>query len=41
MTKEESAAMPIYALGIIALLAWLSNLSKEKTEKQKSFYQDK
>ena len=25
--------MAIYALGIIRLLAWLSNLSKEKTEK--------
>ena len=41
MTKEDPTATAIYTLGIIALLAWLSNLSKEKTEKQKSFYQDK
>ena len=32
-TQGDPAAMVIYALGITPLLAWLSNLSKEKTEK--------
>ena len=32
-TQGDPAAMIIYALGITPLLAWLSNLSKEKTEK--------
>ena len=31
--QGDSAAVAIYALGIIRLLAWLSNLSKEKPEK--------
>ena len=30
--QGDTAVMAIYALGIIPLLAWLSNLSKEKTE---------
>ena len=32
-TQGDPAAMAIYAFGIKTLLAWLSNLSKEKTEK--------
>ena len=32
-TQGDPAAMAIYALGIRPLLVWLSNLSKEKTEK--------
>ena len=32
-TQGDLAAMTIYALGITPLLTWLSNLSKEKTEK--------
>ena len=37
-TQGDPAAMAIYALGTTPLLAWLSNLSKEKT---KSFCQGK
>ena len=31
-TQGDPAAMAIYALGITPLLAWLSNVSKEKVE---------
>ena len=32
-TKGDPAALAIYGLGTTPLLAWLSNLPKEKTEK--------
>ena len=32
-TQGDPAVMAIYALEIVSLLVWLSNLSKEKTEK--------
>ena len=32
-TQGDPAAMAVYASGIKSLLAWFSNLSKEKTEK--------
>ena len=35
-TQGDAAAMAIYALQITPLLAWFSNLSKEKTEKSPS-----
>ena len=35
-TQGNPAAMAIYALGITPLLARISNLSKEKTEKSPS-----